>query len=82
MKVKSSAFFSGNAWERRSQTFSSQTLFISVFNMDFTWMCNTNVIELMRSRISNAFLNLFPRRKALVKSKKLIVKSQNLRIKS
>src|SRR6218665_1531642 len=31
-----------------------QTLFISVFYMDFTWICITNVI--MRSRNSNAFL--------------------------
>ena len=37
-------------WECHSHTFSSQFLFISAFCLDFTWMCNMNVI--MRSRTS------------------------------
>lgn len=47
--------FQGNAWERRSRTLSSQTLFIfiSVFYMYFILICNTNVV--MHSRSSNAF---------------------------
>ena len=46
-------------WERgrRSHTFSSQTLFISVFYMNFTWTCNKNVITC--SWMSNTLLNLF-----------------------
>src|SRR6218665_3981453 len=49
-------------WERRSHTFSSQTLFNSVFYMDFTWICNTNYM-IMCSRTPTALLNLFPRKK-------------------
>jgi len=49
-------------WERRSHTFSSQTLFNSVFYMDFTWIYNTNYM-IMCSRTSAALLNLFPRKK-------------------
>jgi len=30
-------------WERRSHTLSSQTLFISVFYVDLTWICDTNL---------------------------------------
>jgi len=33
---------------------------VSVFYMDFLWLCNAN--EIMRSRNSNALLNLFPRK--------------------
>jgi len=40
--VSSSVFFSRCALERRPHTFSSQTLFISIFYMDFTWTWNTN----------------------------------------
>jgi len=48
-------------WERRSPKCSSNTLFISVCYMYVSWIRNTNVI--MRSRTSNALLNLFPYRK-------------------
>jgi len=44
-------------WERRSHNLSFETLFISVFYMAFTWICNKNVI--MRYRTSKVFLNLF-----------------------
>src|SRR6218665_2895459 len=42
--ILSSAIVSPNACDRRSHNFSSQTLFISLFYMDFIWICNTNVI--------------------------------------
>ena len=45
-----SAFVSGNEWERRSSTFSSQNLFISLFYMEFTWI--------MQYQCDNALQNL------------------------
>ena len=51
INIKLSALFSGNA---DLHTVSSQTLFISIFYMDFTWICNTNVI--MRSRTSIGYV--------------------------
>src|SRR6218665_1522587 len=63
--VRDNAFFSENAWKSISRSFSSQTLlFISVFCMDFTWICNPNAIK--RSRTSNAFLNLFSKKNSTV----------------
>jgi len=49
-------------WERRSHTFSFQTVYQYYF-MDFTWLCNANVI--MCSQTSDAFLNFFNQEKAL-----------------
>ena len=49
--LQAEPFFSENALQHCPHTFSSQTLFIGVIYMNFTLICNTNVI--MRS------LNLF-----------------------
>src|SRR6218665_2571691 len=51
-------------WECCSHTSSSQALFINVFYMYFTWICNANVI--MCFRTSNAFLNFFLRKKQVL----------------
>src|SRR6218665_2569576 len=70
--VRDNAFFS--AWERveKHSSFSSQTLlFISVFCMDFTWICNPNAIR--RSRTSNALLNLFSKKIALFKKPQTLI---------
>src|SRR6218665_2261047 len=61
LSLYSSAFLSGNAWERSSHAFSYQALFISVYILVyFRWIykCRLIQIVIMRYRTSNAFLNL------------------------